>query len=815
VIVPLVAAALLVIKILIIGSAAHWASSDQTINGLVSHSFGFGEYVGTLLIMGVFVGLGWVIFATARPSWDVRPAAASINTDPDAVTGQKSVSSAIAGNSRHNRWYLHQVKRWQKWLSQKGGLPSLAPVTGIALVCFGAWIFSFMTAQHIPKTLSWNSWNVNFFEFPLTGGVGALVVFTVALYLKRFLGKLPKSPLTVPSAGPYRTFLLAIAALMGGVAGGLVLGAGEEFAAALAKYPNSTALILALGPLWVVTSYNVGDAVFLGLTVRRPGNGKIEWSDPWGDEEREWVARTGGCLTVFTLVYAILCLLTFFGPLFDRRIPWVVGLAALALSALSSIGLGSSPLSDYLTKIKGLGLLVRRFLSISTSVFAGLLVIYLSLVLDLFLFKKPLLELLRDHEGHLFADLRDPLGAGIVWLGALAFALACISAVAARFVNINRFSLYDLYRMRLTREFLGASNKRRRPDFWTGFDTTDDIPTAELWPPKSDDHNRLYPVINATLSMVATKRLEWQERKAVSFVFTPRYSGSGATSELGFRSTAEYAGGIMLGWAMSVSGAAFSPNAGRATMPGPALLMTLFNVRLGVWSGNPGRAGGSPKNSYRERGPRNALRLLFDEAFTRTNDTREYVYLSDGGHFDNLGLYEMLRRRCRFIVVSDATRDPDYAYADLGNVVRKAAIDFGIRITFKYLDTSKRGETAVKGAYSAFATIDYPEHRKSNRRRQRGYLLYLKAYCGGSEEPADVRAYALANPAFPHDTTLNQFFGESQFESYRALGSYTVMELGRKAGFKSISTATRPGSLRKFFRGVRRNLPRAPSAHNK
>jgi hypothetical protein len=205
------------------------------------------------------------------------------------------------------------------------------------------------------------------------------------------------------------------------------------------------------------------------------------------------------------------------------------------------------------------------------------------------------------------------------------------------------------------------------------------------------------------------------------------------------------------------------------------------------------------------------LRPLCSEAFALTDDQSKYVYLSDGGHFDNLGVYEMLRRRCRFIVISDATCDPDYVYADLGSVVRKAAIDFGIRIRFKHLDMARRGETAVKGAYSAFAVIEYPEVHSSGR-RQRGYLLYIKSYYGGLEEPADVRAYALANPAFPHDTTLNQFFGEAQFESYRALGSYTVMELGRQAGFSSTRKAQKPGCLTEFFKGARKGLARSRAA---
>src|SRR5262245_41485116 len=274
-----------------------------------------------------------------------------------------------------------------------------------------------------------------------------------------------------------------------------------------------------------------------------------------------------------------------------------------------------------------------------------------------------------------------------------------------------------------------------------------------------------------------------------------------STPHLGFRKTNKYAAGIKLGWALSVSGAAVSPNAGYSTMPGLALLMTLFNLRLGAWSGNPGEAG---KDSYRHRGPRNALWPLLDEALARTNDRSKYVYLSDGGHFDNLGVYEMLRRRCRFIVVSDATCDPDYVYADLGSVVRKAAIDFGIRITFKHLDTSQRGETAVKGAYSAFAVIEYPETDPSGQRRC-GTLLYIKSYYGGMDEPADVRTYALENPAFPHDTTLNQFFGEAQFESYRALGSFTVLELARKARFDA-SKGQKPQCIGEFFTGVENAL---------
>ena len=513
---------------------------------------------------------------------------------------------------------------------------------------------------------------------------------------------------------------------------------------------------------------------------------------------------------VVAVGFSILCLLTLFGPhLIKLAADFATGAIPiiLILSALASIGLAASPFSTHFgTAPQETRLPVRTILLVATPIFAGLLTAILSTAIDAALFKEPLLTLLStEGDSGLWFDPRKP--SGQVMLLVLAVLLAFFSYIAAHFVNINRFSLYDLYRMRLTREFLGASNGKRRPDFWTGFDETDDIPLADLWPPHDKDR-RLYPIINVTLNMAATKQLEWQERKAVSFVFTPLYCGSGATPDLGFRDTSDYAAGIRLGWAMSVSGAAVSPNAGYSTMPGLALLMTLFNLRLGAWSGNPGKAG---EKSYRLRGPANALRPLLSEALARTNDRAKYVYLSDGGHFDNLGVYEMLRRRCRFIVISDATCDPHYTYADLGSVVRKAAIDFGIRIRFKHLDMAQRGETAVKGAYSAFAVIEYPEADSSGRRR-RGYLLYIKSYYSGLEEPADVRAYALENPAFPHDKTLNQFFGEAQFESYRALGSFAVMELGRKAGFAATSKAQKPTCLTQFFKGARKGLARSRAA---
>jgi hypothetical protein len=158
------------------------------------------------------------------------------------------------------------------------------------------------------------------------------------------------------------------------------------------------------------------------------------------------------------------------------------------------------------------------------------------------------------------------------------------------------------------------------------------------------------------------------------------------------------------------------------------------------------------------------------EMFGLTSESAQWIYLSDGGHFENLGLYEMVRRRCRVIVVSDAGCDPDYAFADLGNALRKIWIDLGVRIDLTGLDLLKkrcaeRPTPANDAPYWAVGRIRYPEAEAEAE----GLLLYLKAGLHGTE-PVDILSYALAHAEFPHETTANQFFTESQFESYRALG---------------------------------------------
>jgi hypothetical protein len=182
-----------------------------------------------------------------------------------------------------------------------------------------------------------------------------------------------------------------------------------------------------------------------------------------------------------------------------------------------------------------------------------------------------------------------------------------------------------------------------------------------------------------------------------------------------------------------------------------------------------------------------------------TTDRSQYVYLSDGGHFENLALYEMVFRRCRFIVVSDGGADPDYTFEDLGNAVRKIRVDFGIPIDFGEPVKIASGD-ATKGAYWAtarirYSAIDMPDGGDPDA--YDGVLVYIKPAVYGVE-PRDVVNYSDLSPTFPQESSADQFFTESQFESYRALGSWIVdrlVESPGAAGEPVVVKGQREGSI--------------------
>ena len=345
----------------------------------------------------------------------------------------------------------------------------------------------------------------------------------------------------------------------------------------------------------------------------------------------------------------------------------------------------------------------------------------------------------------------------------LAAACVLLSWFMARYVNINTFSLHDMYRDRLVRAYLGASNPKREVSKFTGFAGTDDIAMAQL-----DPSIRPLHVLNLTLNLVAGGRLAWQQRKAAGFTVTRFHSGAQA---LGYRPSNGYGGpdGISLGTAMTISGAAASPNMGYYSSPLIGFIMTLFNARLGAWLGNPGKAGA---DTWKHGAPRTAFASMAREALGLTSDRSEYIYLSDGGHFENLGLYEMVTRRVKMIVVLDGACDPDMSMGDLGNAMRKIRIDLKIPIDF---DERRSDPLRLKSRRCAMGVIRYSA---VDGPCADGYLIVLKPMLLGCE-PQDVLSYAAENPDFPHQSTADQWFNESQIESYRMLGLSSMDDVSR------------------------------------
>jgi hypothetical protein len=391
-----------------------------------------------------------------------------------------------------------------------------------------------------------------------------------------------------------------------------------------------------------------------------------------------------------------------------------------------------------------------------------------------------------------------------LWAGVLVLMMLMLGAGAffSTVVNTNTFSLHAMWKARTVRAFLGTTREEagRNPNPFTGFDSDDDVSMRDLWPARvspaeaehSGERSEDVPpmhVLNVTLNLAAGRNLAWQQRKGESMTMTPLHAGSAFT---GYRRMEPYANpgvptpssrpgyggedGVSLGTAMAISGAAASPNDGAGTTALGAFLMTFFNARLGWWLGNPGAPGA---DTWQRSAPKQRLTPIVSEMLGLTTDRSQYVYLSDGGHFENLAMYEMVFRRCRFIVVCDAGADPNYTFEDLGNAVRKCRIDFGIPIEFES-GIKIRSADGAGGAYWAtarirYSAVDMPPGCTPDD--YDGVLVYVKPAVYGTIEPRDVVNYANLSPSFPQESSADQFFTESQFESYRALGSWIVDQL--------------------------------------
>ena len=527
-------------------------------------------------------------------------------------------------------------------------------------------------------------------------------------------------------------------------------GAGRFGASALYAIFSVPAFLLA---------FLLGATVFVGI------GSKIH-----DDLDREWLARLGGYILLVILGWILVFGLVLIGPSLVREtVPAVKGIIASAGGVAGAITLlfgyygrnSSSVPSGEKTKKSRLASLAPK---IAAPIFAAFLLLLVVIATDLLI----------DSAGEKFPTVAatgmNQSGFELLVLFGWFVAFASVGLLAGWWVNVNQFSLHGTYRDRLIRAYLGASRGERRmatANSFTGFDKQDDISLYKLF------HKKPFHVVNMTLNLAKTQNLQWQLRKAESFTATPFHCGS---SNMGkgsgcYRSSKLYGATksgepITLGTSAAISGAAATPSMGYFTQSAPvSALMALFNVRLGWWLGNPGTKG---EATYQKNAPELSPLPLVSEALGLTSDTSRYVYLSDGGHFDNLGLYEMVLRRCKLIVLCDAGADSEFGFSDLGNAIHKIRVDMGISIEFD------SGDMPVVGRNCSVATIRYTAADGKNA--SDGMLIYLKPTLDGNQS-IDVVNYKKRFAQFPHESTADQMFSETQFESYRLLGYHMMQSI--------------------------------------
>jgi len=437
-----------------------------------------------------------------------------------------------------------------------------------------------------------------------------------------------------------------------------------------------------------------------------------------------------------------------------------------------------------------------------------------------------------------------------LWFILLAFAVSVVLGRDVSFLNLS--SLQSTYAARLARTFLGASNPERIYPHGTGAPTEVQVPDAnddielEAYHPelKGGPLHLIGVCVNETADAVSGRHLKQDkglqmalgpEGITVGRRFTALWDRSPAGIESGDSvvrailpsndpnafhvlkkrgfDTAEVEPLRLSQW-IATSGAAFSTGSGRNTRVALSLLLGLLNVRLGYWWDTHIRAGQRP-GRYPPGFWRRLIelpsflfrtqRMLLDEwRGFYGGPSQRFWYLSDGGHFEGTGLYELIRRQMPFILSIDALQDSRYLFQDVSTLIRLAEIDFGAHCHWidpvparangqtgwaafqvagqdvplwiqSWLNPDAIGpwqEIKRNGPYAAaLARVTYAKPRltASGRPAPPTWLLLLKAAVPPGV-PLEVRCHAEASPAFPNDPTADQFLTDEQWESYRELG---------------------------------------------
>jgi len=516
------------------------------------------------------------------------------------------------------------------------------------------------------------------------------------------------------------------------------------------------------GPTLVMLAFALSVLLFIGFTGRNSS-----------EAVREWWTRFGTWLAIYAAAGIGLSGAAVFGPDLTASLGQMTGNPAIKWTSVASYlgtviaGLLAGKSSKTTgeggrSNASGLELLAKAggLLFIIGSILVAATGLYL-LLLEVFTTADPM-----------HADPRRVLSS-LPWYAipvSLSATILC-GLLFSWFFEINIFGLNQFYRNRLVRCYLGAtrwSPGMRKPNPFTKFDFKDDLKLQQLKEDAQLDElngpfRGPFPIFNCALNLAGSSDLALNTRHSASFSLTPLRCGS-SRRRVGYAPTqagrfASFADGVMLGQAVAISGAAVSSNMGYNTSPLVAFLLTMFNVRLGWWFPNPSQG------AWNRRGLRFSIYYLTRELLGFADEKRLYLNVSDGGHFENLGIYELIRRRCKVIIACDAECDESLQFGGLGNMIRICETDFGaiIEIDVKSIRQQKDG---VSMAHCAIGKIKYSNGSI-------GHLIYFKASVSG-DESVSVAQYRASHPTFPHETTANQFFTEDQFESYRKLGQHIV-----------------------------------------
>jgi hypothetical protein len=354
----------------------------------------------------------------------------------------------------------------------------------------------------------------------------------------------------------------------------------------------------------------------------------------------------------------------------------------------------------------------------------------------------------------------DLLGiAAAPWL-----AMAVIGCVLyALLFDINATSPHRHYRRKLGQAYLIQPAKGSA----TRFDEDVRIPLSELGRQVA---KAPYHLLNCALNVPASKNIAMQGRLTDFFLFSPAYSGSPLIGYWPTRAWERLDAHLDLGTAMAISGGAAAPQMGLGTIRRFRFWLALLNVRLGYWARRPGPSRptlGAP-----------GLLYLLREMLGAMDEKGPWINLSDGGHIENLAIYELLRRRCKYIVAIDGEEDAGMTFHGLTTLQRLAAIDLGVSIDLD-LDDLRLNKEGLSRSHFRFCRVRYPKLPRGQG-EDFGYLLYLKLSLTGNEGEF-IRRYRLDEPAFPHHSTADQFFSEAQFEAYRSLGEHVGNKLFLRA----------------------------------